>query len=39
MFEDYIVNLIYFLIGFVNVGFMLYDFNFIKSWNGNKDII
>lgn len=38
MFEDYIVNLIYFLIGYVNVGLMLYDFNFIKSWNGSKDI-
>lgn len=34
--EDHIANLTH---SFVNVGLTLYDSNFTKSWNGNKDII
>lgn len=35
----HIANLTHSLTGYVNVGLTLYDSNFTKSWNGNKDII
>lgn len=37
--EDHIANLTHSSTGYVNVGLTLYDSNFTKSWNGNKDII